>query len=271
MVSDYIQAAVLGIVQGLTEFIPVSSSGHLILVREVLGWSDQGLAFDVVLHMATLLAVIIYFWKDWIAMAQAVFTRRQTHEAVGHRRLVGLLAVTTLPAIGAALLFMDFIEGQGRNLWLVSSLLILVGIIFLVVEKVAQPKRDISKLTFFDALSIGLAQAASIFPGISRSGATIITGLYHGLKRETAAKYSFLAAGPIIALAGIDAIWQMIQTPPEGLNWVVVGIGFVVSFVSGLLAIHWLLGFIKRFSLAAFAIYRIVLGVGLIIFELVVR
>ncbi|RLC37698.1 undecaprenyl-diphosphatase UppP [candidate division Kazan bacterium] len=266
--SDHIQVIILGVVQGLTEFIPISSSGHLVAVRQILGLEDQGLMFDAVLHLATLLVVIIYFWRDWQAMFFALFAKNLTHRVKQSRRLIGLIMVTTVPAAGAGLLFKNFIDNDARSLLSVAGLMIFTGLMFILLERVAAVRKDILKLNFFDALSIGLAQAAAILPGISRSGATIITGMYHGLKREAAAKYSFLAAGPVIAMAGLYSLWQLFSNP-QTVSWTNLGIGFAMALISGLIAVHFLLQFLRRHKLDIFAGYLIVIGLGLIVFSFI--
>lgn len=260
----YIETAILGVIQGLTEFIPISSSGHLILVREIFGFKDQGLAFDAVLHLATVLAILVYFRDDWKNIFTSLFQRKINRINTQSRRLFILILVTTIPAIGVALLFADTIENQFRTIIPVASLMILTGVMFIIVERIAQTKKDLSKLSFFDALSIGLAQALAILPGISRSGATIITGMYHGLKRETAARYSFLAATPIIILAGVYSLWQL-GGVVERFTWDSLAIGFVAAFLSGIGAIHLLLSFLKNNRLYIFSGYLIIVGTGLIV------
>ena len=267
--TPQLQAIGLGLVQGLTEFIPVSSSGHLVLVRQLLGWPDQGLDFDAVLHLATALAVLVYFWADWRRLFLSLVSRKQTREFQQARRLAGLIVITTMPAIGAGLLLEGWVEHQLRDLLAVASLMIITGLMMLVVERAARAHRDISKLHFWDALSIGLAQAAAILPGISRSGATIMTGMYHGLKREVAARYSFLAAGPIVVLAGTASLWRLLTSEATTRTSVMeLGLGFAASLVAGLIAIAFLIRFLKTHSLYVFAGYLMVVGVGLIIFKL---
>ena len=268
MANEYLQAAILGAVQGLTEFIPISSSGHLIIVRELFNLSDQGLAFDAVLHLATALAVLIYFWADWKNMAVSILTRRQVREAKQSRRVFGLIAVTTVPAIGAGLLWAGYLETQFRHLMIVASLMILTGLFLILLERIGRPRRDLHKLTFFDALSIGLAQALALLPGISRSGATIMAGMYHGLKRDVAAKYSFLAAGPIVLLAGMYALWKLFSVPINGVEFISLTVGFATSLLAGLLGIHFLLGWLKQNRLYIIAGYLIVVGIGLVVFSL---
>ncbi|MDD5605959.1 MAG: undecaprenyl-diphosphate phosphatase [Patescibacteria group bacterium] len=261
--ATYIETAILGATQGLTEFIPISSSGHLILIREIFGFQDQGLAFDAVLHLATALAVLIYFWQEWKNISVAIFSKKETRTATQSRRLFLLIVVTTIPAIGAALLWAETIEQQVRGVIPVAALMVFTGLMFIWLERISQAKKDTSKLNFFDALGIGLAQAVAILPGISRSGATIITGMYYGLKRETAARYSFLAAMPIIVLAGLYSLWQF-STAADTVAWEALAIGFVTAFGFGLLAIHLLINFLKNNRLFIFAGYLIATGAGLI-------
>lgn len=266
--SDLVQVIILGAVQGLTEFIPISSSGHLVVVRELFGFDDQGLAFDAVLHLATLLVVIVYFWRDWQSMVVSVWAKNVTHRVKQSRKLLLSITITTVPAIGAGLLFKDFMDSGARSLVLVASLMIFTGLLFLLVERIAVVKKDMSKLSFFDALSIGLAQAAAILPGISRSGATMITGMYHGLKRDVAARYAFLASGPIIAIAGLYSLWKLLSTPGV-ISWQSLGIGFGVAMISGFITIHLLLQFLRNHKLNVFAGYLIVIGVGLLMFNFI--
>ena len=265
--AEWLQALVLGLVQGVTEFIPVSSSGHLVLVRQLLGWPDQGLAFDAVLHLATLTAVVIYFWREWRSMAIAVTTQKQTYEVRQARKLVGLIAVTTVPAIGVGLIAADWVGATVRHVPQIAALMLVTAVFMWIVEVIARPRREIAKLNFWDSLSIGLAQAVAILPGISRSGATILTGMYHGLSREAAARYSFLAAGPVVALAGGYSLWQLSYDLSGTNDWLRFLIGFGASLVSGLLVIHWLLKFLNRHRLNIFAWYLILAGSGLLIFD----
>lgn len=266
--NEYIQAAVLGAVQGLTEFIPISSSGHLVVVRQLFNLPDQGLAFDAVLHLATATAILIYFWNDWRHLWVSLLSRSQMRGVQQSRKLFWLIAVTTVPAIGAGLLWAGYLEGQLRNIPTIASLMILTGLLFILIERIAQPHRDLTKLNFFDALSIGLAQALAILPGISRSGATIITGMYHGLRREVAARYSFLAAGPIVVLAGLYSLWKLLAAGSSEVETISLIVGFVASLLAGLVAIHFLLKWLKQNRLYVFAGYLIIVGVGLVIFSL---
>ena len=271
MVWHYLQAAILGIVQGLTEFIPVSSSGHLIIAREFLGIPDQGNLFDAILHLATLVAVFIYFRADWISMFQAwINGNRIMRRTRLSRRLLILIVLATLPALLVGLRANQWIESHFRGLLTVAVFMIVVGLIFIVVERLIQPKGNLNQLNWSRALAIGLAQAMAIMPGISRSGATIVTGMYMGLKREVAAKFSFLMAAPIIAAAGGYSLYSAIK---EDLlwwgDWLFWLIAFIFSLVFSLLAIKFLLAFLKKYPLNIFAYYLVGIGLILLVFNFI--
>jgi undecaprenyl-diphosphatase len=267
MGSSLSAAAILGFVQGLTEFIPVSSSGHLVIIREVLHWPDQGTFFDAVLHLATLAALIIYFWRDWIRMIVSVFTKAPTRVQKTDRRLFWLIVLATLPALALAPWLEPWVENNFRGLLPVAIMMIVVGIVFWVVDHRVVVKHDLTKLNPAHAFGIGLAQALAVIPGVSRSGATIVTGMYMELQREAAARFSFLMSAPIIAVAGGYALYQSIHSGSLNLSdyqfWLVA---FGSSLVAGLLAIQILLAFLKKHSLDVFAYYRVIVGLGLLSF-----
>lgn len=267
MEPSLITAAILGFVQGLTEFIPVSSSGHLVLIREVFHWPDQGIFFDAVLHLATLAALIIYFWRDWIGMIVSVFAKSPTRAQKTDRGLFWLLVLATLPALAVAPWLEPWVENNFRGLVPVAIMMVVVGVIFWVVDHRVIMKHDLAKLNPARAFGIGLAQAMAIIPGVSRSGATIITGMYMELKRESAARFSFLLSAPIIAVAGGYALYASIRSGSLNLSdyqfWLVA---FGASLIAGLLAIKLLLAFLKHHSLDVFAYYRVIVGVGLLLF-----
>ena len=203
---EFVEAVVLGVVQGLTEFLPVSSSGHLLLGQYFLGLDQDrfGLSFDVALHMGTLVAVVTYFWRDLIRMALAFF-RSFGHMDLAHdpdQRLAYLVIASTVPAALIGFLFEGFFENTVRSPWVVVFNFVLVGILFLVAEAVGSQRWKASRLGFGGAIGIGIAQATALVPGVSRSGATITLGLFLGLRREEAARFSFLMSVPIIAGAG---------------------------------------------------------------------
>ena len=258
---ELFEAILLGIVQGLTEFLPVSSSGHLLLGQYFLGLDQDrfGLPFDVALHLGTLLAVVAYFWRDLIRIARA-FARslapRGRNLADPDQRLAYLILASTIPAAVIGFFLENFFETAVRSPWVVVFNLVLVGVLFIVAEAVGRRSRRGEKLGFWEAVGIGLAQAAALVPVVSRSGATITLGLFLGLRREEAARFSFLMSVPIIASAGS---LQLAEVASEGMDsWGVVmfAAGFVSSAAVGYLAIKFFLRFVAHHTLRAFAYYR---------------
>jgi undecaprenyl-diphosphatase len=256
-----LEAIFLGVVQGLTEFLPVSSSGHLLLAQYFLGLNQDrfGLPFDVALHLGTLVAVVSFFWRDLVAMALA-FVRslspRGRNLADPNQRLAYLILASTIPAAVIGFFLEGLFETTVRSPWVVVFNLVAVGILFIVGEAVGSRSRRADKLRFPEAVGIGLAQAAALVPGVSRSGATITIGLFLGLRREEAARFSFLMSVPIIAGAGA---LQLAEVASEGLDAksaVMFGAGFVSSAGVGYLAIRFFLRFIVHHSLRVFAYYR---------------
>jgi undecaprenyl-diphosphatase len=261
-----IQALVMGIVQGLTEFLPVSSSGHLIVVPELLGWNDAfitSLAFSVMLHLGTLVALLIYFRADWARLVPAGLAaiRDRSLGDDPDRRLAWLIAVATVPALIAGFLLNDLIESAFRQAGLVALMLVVGGAVLWLAERSGSRSRPISGLTFPLALGIGAAQSLALVPGISRSGISISAGLFAGLDRESAARFSFLMATPITALAGAYEARQLVagetglSVPGDAL-----AVGMVAALVAGLVAIHFLLRFLRRYPTHVFVAYRVVLA-----------
>jgi undecaprenyl-diphosphatase len=258
---ELLQAILLGVVQGLTEFLPVSSSGHLLLGQHFLGLDKErfGLPFDVALHLGTLIAVVAFFWRDLLRMAGA-FVRSLSpggrNLADPDQRLAYLILASTVPAALIGFFLEDFFETAVRSPWVVVFNLVLVGVLFIVGEAVGAKRRRADKLRFWEAVGIGVAQAAALVPGVSRSGATITLGLFLGLRREEAARFSFLMSVPIIAGAGS---LQLAEVAAEGMDRsqaVMFAAGFFSSAVVGYLAIRFFLRFVVHHSLRAFSYYR---------------
>ncbi len=258
---ELLQAIVLGIVQGLTEFLPVSSSGHLLLGQYFLGLDQDrfGLSFDVALHMGTLVAVVSYFWRDLLRMAFAFF------RSFGHRdlandadqRMAYLIIAATVPAAVIGFFLEGFFEGPAvRSPWVVVFNFVLIGVLFIVGEVVGKRTRRASKLGFGEAVGIGFAQAAALVPGVSRSGATITLGLFLGLRREEAARFSFLMSVPIIAGAGSLKVGEVILQGMDAAQAFLFVVGFVTSAAVGYVTIRFLLNYLTNHSLRAFAFYR---------------
>ena len=269
--DQIVQAIVLGIVQGLTEFLPVSSSGHLIVVPALLGWDDafiESLAFSVMLHVATLLALLVYFQADWRRLIPAGLAtiRDRSFRGDPDRKLAWLLAASTVPAVIAGVALNDVIETVFREPRLVAVTLVVGAAILWLADRLGSRTRHIAGLTFPMALGIGAAQAVALVPGISRSGISISAGLFAGLDREAAARFAFLMATPITAGAGL---WEFrkIVTGEAGVDLPLVPLvaGMVASLVAGLLAIAVTLRFLRTHSTGVFVAYRIALSAVVIV------
>ncbi|HET7767250.1 MAG TPA: undecaprenyl-diphosphatase UppP [Chloroflexota bacterium] len=253
---DPIQGALLGAVQGLTEPLPVSSSAHLILLPWLLGWQEHSLTFDVALHMGTLAALLLVFWKDWLDLARAWLPGGA---AVDRRMGLGLVA-GTLPAAVIGLLFEDVIESSLRSPSLIAVVMVIASLLIFAADRLGRRRLSEEALSVPRALVIGAAQALALMPGVSRSGATISAGLALGLTREAAARYAFLLATPVTAGAGVFKLRDLLETgvPPDERAAFIAGI--TTSFVVGLFAIRFLLQYLRRYSLIAFVVYRVALA-----------
>ena len=262
-----IQALIMGLVQGLTEFLPVSSSGHLILVPWLFGWKDpfiDSLAFSVMLHMGTLVALLVYFWRDWVRLIPAGLAtiRDRSFKGDPDRKMAWLLVVATIPAVIVGPLLTGPFEDAVREPAKVAVMLCVGAAILWLADRWGSKLREMDSLTFKGALGIGVAQVLALVPGISRSGISISAGLFQGLNREAAARFSFLMATPVVAGAGLwDA--RKLLTHEAGVNPSahLIIIGFVAAAVTGLLAIRFMLEFLKRQPLTAFVVYRVVAAV----------
>jgi undecaprenyl-diphosphatase len=257
-----LQAIVLGVLQGLAEFLPISSSAHLALTPWILGWESPGLAFDVALHVGTLAAVLWYFRAQWANLAHAawqiVVTRRvETDE----QRRVLFLVIATIPGGIGGLLLADYAETIFRTPALIATTLIVMGIILWGVDRLFPQLRTISEMRWTHALGFGLAQVLALVPGVSRSGSTLTAGRAMGFRRESAAVFAFLMSMPITAAA---AIYEVPKAIAQGGRGAPIIAGIIASAVSGWLAISVLLRYVTRHGFGVFAIYRIVLGLGVL-------
>ena len=257
-----LQALVMGIVQGLTEFLPVSSSGHLVIVPFLFGWDDEflnSLAFSVMLHLGTLVALLAYFREDWARLIPAglAAARDRSFRGDADRRLAWLLVASTIPAAMAGLLFNDLIEDQFREIGLVVVMLVVGGVILFVADRVGRRSRAIADVTFPVAIGIGAAQALALIPGISRSGISISAGRLAGLDREAAARFAFLMATPITAGAIIFEARRLL-TGEAGVTVEIAPllVGMLAALVSGFAAIHFMLRYLRTRSLDIFVWYR---------------
>ena len=259
------QAILLGILQGITEFLPISSSGHLVIVPYLLGWPDPGLALDAMLHLGTLLAIILYFWSDlWGLFGAAINSLRRHSLADPQARVAWGIVIGTIPAAILGFLFEEpvgrlFGEPRAAAAFLLGTALLLI-----VSEMVGSRQRPITALSGFDAFVVGLAQTLAIAPGLSRSGSTIAAGLLVGFRREDAARFSFLLAVPIVLGSGLYQIFKLATGAWISAPIPVVMLGLLASAISGYLAIAGLLALVRRRSLYVFAAYCAILG-GLVL------
>ncbi len=260
---DWLQVLLLSLVQGITEFLPVSSSAHLILVPVLSDWEDQGLAFDVALHLGSLLAVVVYFRKDLASMTTSWFVSLKTRQPDTDAKLAWAVLLGTIPVGLAGLAFQDTIETVLRSPLYLAVGLILFGVVLAWADLRHRGKRTEYQMTWKDVAIIGCAQALALFPGTSRSGITITAALMVGMNREAASRFSFLLSIPVIILAcGLQVI--SLLEAPEPVQWGAVAVGVVLSGISAYLCIHYFLAFIKRIGMMPFVAYRIILGLILI-------
>lgn len=255
---DLLHAFWLALIQGITEFLPISSSAHLILPSQVLGWPDQGLAFDAIVNLGTLAAVLIYFRQDVVDILVAWGRSLAGHQS-DNGRLGWLLILGTIPVGLSGLLFNDFIETHFRSAAVVATTTLLFGLLLWWADARPSEKRGITDLTWQLVLFIGIAQALALIPGTSRSGVTITAALLVGLNRVAAARFSFLLAIPVGALAGGYEALGLIGNP-EPVNWMALGTALVVAFVSAYLCIHYFLKMISKMGMLPFVIYRMILA-----------
>jgi len=256
------QALVLGILQGLAEFLPISSSAHLALAPWAFGWPEPGLAVDVALHVGTLVAVLVYFRDEWIKLIMAALeiVRTQRIQTPEEKRVVFLI-VATIPGGLAGVFLNDYAESTFRSPALIAVALAAMGIVLWLVDRVRPATRPLDSLRWSDAILIGVAQAAALLPGVSRSGATITAGRALALDRESAATFSFLMSMPIIAAAAIFKVPHLLRSGGASLPLLV---GVVASAVSGWLAIAIVMRYVRSHSYGVFAVYRVLLGAAVL-------
>ena len=259
-----LQVIVLGVVQGLTEFLPISSTAHLYLTSWLLNWQTEALSYDIMLHIGTLLAILLYFFKDWVQIIGQGFGVRLGHdEELKHNHmLLWLMAIATVPVGVFGFLFNKQAEGAWRTPYVMGTMLIVVGVVMWLAENAGKKQRDLSSVNLPDALTIGAAQALAIVPGTSRSGITISAGLFRNLDRHAAARFSFMLSAPAIGGAAAKTLWDMhkhheLHTVAEPAFLV----GVAVSAVTGAAVIAWFLHYLRRSTLRPFVYYRIVFGI----------
>jgi undecaprenyl-diphosphatase len=256
-----LEAIVLGLVQGLTEFLPISSSGHLRIVPALLGWDDPGAGFTAVIQLGTMAAVLIYFRADlWrIAVAWLSELRVPIRRAGQEARLGWFIVLGTIPIAIFGFVFKDQIESGARSLYLIGSALILFSFVMLLAERVGRRERALTEMNGRDGIFVGIAQALALIPGISRSGATISAGLFRNFDRVAAARYSFLLSVPAVVLSGLFELRKVGENGSPSAAATVIAT--LVAFVSGYIAIAWLIRYLGTHTLGIFVLYRLALGV----------
>lgn len=264
--ADFLQALFLGTLQGLTEFLPISSSAHLRVFPELFGWGDPGAAFTAVVQIGTELAVLLYFRKDiWrIARTWTLSLFKPEHRGHLDARMGWFVIVGSLPIVLLGVLLKDTIESSFRNLWLIATMLIVMGLVLFAADRFGGNEKQIKQMTMREAVLMGAAQAAALVPGVSRSGATLSMGRLLGFERAAVARYSFLLAIPAVVGAGVYEMKEI----PHGDNiygWGPTLVATAVAFVVGYAAIAWLLKFVSHHTLAPFVVYRVLLGCGVLV------
>jgi undecaprenyl-diphosphatase len=258
-----LQIVVLSVVQGLTEFLPISSSGHLVLVPYFTGWPDQGLALDVAVHVGTLAAVLIYFWRDVLALLGGFF-RLFAGQVTREGRLALYILAATIPALAIGFALEKFAGGTPRRVEVVAWAMIGFALVLWVADRVGMRVKRLEHMTFSQALVVGLAQPIAFIPGTSRSGITMVAARIMGYEREEAARFSFLLSIPAIVAAGLYEGLKLFQSG-NGAALGGVGLALVFSAVTGLVAIAFLMRWLRRSSFTPFVIYRLILGIGLLV------
>ncbi|GGB66839.1 undecaprenyl-diphosphate phosphatase [Shewanella inventionis] len=255
---ETLQVILLALIQGLTEFLPISSSAHLILPSQLLGWSDQGLSFDVAVNTGSLFAVVIYFRHDIVTLAKSWFgSLAGSHSQ--ESKLAWWIILATIPAVIAGFMAKDFIETHFRNTLVIAITTIVFGILLWVADRMSKAQLNEFQMGWKKALLIGLAQAMALIPGTSRSGATMTAALMLGLTREAAARFSFLMSIPVSFGAALLVTKDLVESPAL-IDYQALSLGIVVSFIAAYLCIHYFLKFISQIGMTPFVIYRLLLG-----------
>jgi undecaprenyl-diphosphatase len=258
---DILEAVILGGVQGITEFLPVSSSGHLILVPWFLGWEEQGLAFDVALHIGTLVALLWYFRKDWADFTRAGLQILRGRTEGPNQKMVLLIVAATVPGALAGLFGEGFVETYLRSPLVIAFTLIAIAIALIAAERTGRRNKSVDDISWTDAVAVGVAQGLAIIPGVSRSGVTITAGLFRGLERGAAARFSFLLSAPLIGGAAAKKSFDLVSAGITPDQAAMLGAGIISAAIVGYLAIAFMLRFLATHTTYAFIYYRIGLGI----------
>ena len=256
-----LQAIVFGAVQGITEFLPISSTAHLILLPRFMGWADPGLSFDVAIHLGTLIALLIYFRWEWFALATSALGLRRGRTSEPNARMALLIILATIPGALAGAFFEQTVEDLLRNPKVISFTLIALALVLAIAEFKGSRKKDLDDISTADALTVGIAQALAIVPGVSRSGVTITAGLCRGIKRDAAAKFSFYLSTPIIAGAVAKKIFDILRVGLTADELMPYAVGIISAGIVGYLSIAFLLRYLQTHNTFLFVYYRIALGI----------
>jgi undecaprenyl-diphosphatase len=271
----FLQAVILGIVQGLSEFLPISSTAHLRIVPALAGWhfdytsnhtNDPGTAFTAIVQLGTMLAIVVYFWRELVHVVSAWCRGIIDRDVRGtlEYRFGWYLILATVPVAVFGVIFSHQIETGARNLWLIAAIMIILALLMFIAEQVGTRTREEEQINTVDATTVGMAQALALIPGASRSGTTITAGLFRGLNREAAARFSFLLSVPAVVLSGLYEAARLSSSHDRGPGVGLTGVATVVAFVVGLAAIHWLMRWLTHHTTYIFIAYRIALGLLLI-------
>ncbi len=266
---DIIFSVISGIVQGLTEFLPISSSGHLVLLHDFFGFNlSDDIAFDVMLHVATMCSLLLFFWQDVLKLIKSFFQSIVARDSTDpYQRLSWYLVIGTIPAVIVGFFFEQQIEDLFRSITMVAIMLTVFGVLLYVADVYSAKLRSLNDVKLQDGIIVGLAQAVALIPGVSRSGITIIAGLSQKLKRADAARFSFLLSMPVVFGAGSKKIVDLVSAGgvPSG-EGVMISLGFISALITGYFCIKYFLLFLQNHSLRVFAYYRIALGLGILFF-----
>ncbi|AYG63293.1 undecaprenyl-diphosphate phosphatase [Rhizobium jaguaris] len=261
----YAKTAILGVVQGLTELLPISSTAHMRLVPALLGWQDPGSAFSAAMQLAALAAIVSYFWSDvrYVLFGSVEAVTRRNWSSPALRLAFGII-VATVPIVIAGVLLSSSLNACGtpiRHLWVIGVSCLVMGGLLAFAELYCKHRRDMSKMNIVDALIVGVAQVGALFPGVSRSGSTLTAALFLDLKRDEAARFSFLLGLPAITLAGLKELFELYKAHLSLQGWSILAVGFIVGSLSSFVTIWGLMRFLERFSTWPFVIYRVLLGI----------
>jgi undecaprenyl-diphosphatase len=256
-----LQAIILGAVQGVTEFLPISSTAHLILVPRFFGWPEHGIDFDLALHLGTLISLLVYFRAEWFQLLQGGLDFLRGRRDKPNARLMMFIAAATIPGLVAGALLKDFVDSSLRQPKVIAAALIVLAIVLVIAERIGVRQTKLDNITFTDAIAVGCAQALAIIPGVSRSGITMTAALFRGMTREAAARFSFLLSTPLIGAATSKGVFDGVRHGFGDISMTVAVAGIITSGLVGYISIAFLLRFLATRSMYVFVAYRIILGI----------